>query len=391
MNLNYYLLFSLILIVTDSFIGLFSILFFYTDIWNSSYLKSLLILDSIFILSNLYRTKLKKIEFALIIICFFSFAHGLIFSFEQNFNYNLLRNFKDTLPPIIFTLKVCIMRQMFNRYTPPNWVYFYHQTLFMSSIIYAIFILILYDLVQHFGFAPPINLPLAYAIYKRNLFLISAIMTVVWFAGKMSLLLSAVAVLFMAVKNIKFAKSILIFIFSLTIIFLSETLIIHLNKLAFLTMGFVDLLNKSTQTQLTEWESMRHNLYNFSSGRTEEFFGIVQHLDWYNWLIGLGGGFTYNFMFREVVISNYSNVHFSPLGLIYKYGIFGAVAFYWYIFGTIINSKPIKNGLNEVLYIVLILFFLQSMFTFNLFVSPLLAIIVAKLYSIKSQQHHQLL
>jgi hypothetical protein len=124
-------------------------------------------------------------------------------------------------------------------------------------------------------------------------------------------------------------------------------------------------------------EEIRSILYSLTGGRSEEFYAIMSVMEPLSWIIGLGPGFTYDILYFGDIISGYANSHFSPLSLSYKFGLIFTLILYSYLIGPVLKLINFSGPLALMLASIISLFILQSIFAFNLFSEPYLAIFLA--------------
>ena len=355
--------------------------------FNEIYLILFFSLDILFILSNLKRLKLTIFEFSVIGILFFHLILGILILPQYNDAYTEVRALKDTVLPIMFLMKCIIFRKIFSVEKLANYKKFLIRGTFFIIAIQFLMLLLALSEDGYRGLNPPVNILLASFLSGGPfLFFILSIATLI-FAGKRSVLVSlAIAWLFVSrrvTKSTFLACLIAGIVYSLTfLIDISNIPIVDKFVYTF------DAVKKIMETGLTT-EQKRAAMYAATAGRSEEIFTILAFMEPINWLTGKGPGYSYEFtrLLADTVdgkgSSEISNAHFTPLAITYKFGIIIALYFIFYTSRNIIWG--IKNG--EVLISsMLLLFIIQSIFSFNIFSEILYPIFVSWLMVVRKDK-----
>jgi len=357
-----------------------------------------IILDAIFIALNLNRISLKKLEIYFLLWIAVSVLMGLLYLGFGDYNYKFDRLLKDSIPPILFFLKVLIAKSFLeeNSFEPKFIVIF--------SIIISIYQLLLFYLINasqyvYVGLTPPTNGILAGSMAYSSLTLFLTAFVLILLAGKRAYLISMAALwLFMFAVGNKFLRQKNPYFFSK--ITLAVTIVTAIGLLfgvqTHTTTKFQDTLSvlqtsKSTSIIQDEVSSSygskfsenEKRLYLATAGRSGEFFEILESMTITAWVFGHGSGFTYNLRRPDKeTLFGHANSHFSPLGLAYKFGVPFMILFYvWLIYPLIKNSYPCKEHYFWAGILILLLF--QSFFAFNLFVEFLFPIAIAAMQAKK--------
>ncbi|GAK99709.1 hypothetical protein JCM19314_894 [Nonlabens ulvanivorans] len=134
-----------------------------------------------------------------------------------------------------------------------------------------------------------------------------------------------------------------------------------------------------TYEQVTDAPSLLEGLSAVSAGRDDEIDSIFALMtDEVDYLFGLGVGFTYDL--GVYVDKDVSNVHFSPLGFLSKYGMFFTLFIYYYLFNTLFSFNKRYVDRNYIVgYSLFIFIFIESFFSYSLFVTPLAAVSIGYL------------
>ncbi|MGV8879141.1 MAG: hypothetical protein ACOH2A_08935 [Sphingobacteriaceae bacterium] len=222
---------------------------------------------------------------------------------------------------------------------------------------------------------PPMELPFA------NFMITNGLLTLVSFSvillyGKRAQLVSAILTfvlyIFVFRRQAFFKYIVIIFISSIILvpIFLSNSNNLAIHRLT------------NTFDLYSEGDNNKQNLDRVSAGRFNEFETIINSMEFKDYFIGKGLGYTYNLDAVTEVIET-ANAHFSPIGFLSKYGIAFTFFIYFFILRLFINStkKLVSNFEYLVALSVSIFFFLESFFSYAMFVTPLLPVVLGVLMS----------
>jgi hypothetical protein len=123
-----------------------------------------------------------------------------------------------------------------------------------------------------------------------------------------------------------------------------------------------------------------------SGGRISEIKSSTNSLSTLDILFGKGPGYTYHFdgLTAEHENSEYSNVHFTPVNFLTKYGLFFTVIIFYYLLSTLFKT----NGLDvyrKLLTLMLLMYLVEMLFAFNIFVEPLIPLCLGYLTNIQKK------
>jgi hypothetical protein len=110
-----------------------------------------------------------------------------------------------------------------------------------------------------------------------------------------------------------------------------------------------------------------------TGGRYSEITSSISSFGIFDFLFGKGPGYTYKISidFSDLDSNNYSNVHFTPINLISKYGIIFTLLFFIYIVSPLFYFDK-SNTIELVFTMLLSMYLVEMMFAFNIFVEPLI-------------------
>ncbi len=384
MSLSLYLRFAVLLIALDATI----LTYYYSALLSSelvpSYILGRALLDLVLISSNLSKLKLTPLELFLIISLV---GYGIIGSLvlpSLNLSYSSSRALNDTLWPIAFIMKVAVFRAALrlNDLTADNIRKLTVWLVFLAITQISIFVYFSSGTGAYPGVTPPLNLPLALSIATNSPYSMVTFVLLIALTGKRSFLISALIAitLYIFLKKKNNTLTLIMVAMPLMLAALLSDYIIE--SIGFkLVLSYVQLLelgggfigNFPANLSVEE----KSALYLATGGRSEEILAIISAMSPLSYLTGLGAGFTYTFSHPELEVENYANAHFSPLALIYKFGIVYCIIIYSYIFRNMFSSMVDGTVRSGFIGFFLFLTMMQSFFAFNLFAEMLLPILVA--------------
>jgi hypothetical protein len=108
-------------------------------------------------------------------------------------------------------------------------------------------------------------------------------------------------------------------------------------------------------------------------GRYVEYVSVRPHLSGPKIVFGLGYGFRYRLIDFEASQESVSNAHFTPLGIVLKFGLVGVsmwLAAFFYLFLGVYPRTKIEYAAHVSLFGI----FVQSLFAYGFFINSLTAI-----------------
>jgi hypothetical protein len=341
-------------------------------------------LDIMFISFNFQHLRFKQIEVFLIILIIINLFVG-IFSFPPS-----IKHLTDFLSPCFFVAKVAIIRHYVNvavnRSLFERWVLKYAGVMFWVSLLATIQIYILMRYIPLYLGTTPIVYPyFIKSLASSNYFgIIMGIMSII-LSGKRAILLGAVIITIIYVSYIKkyfgrLVVSTAVLIFVLTNIYLLyEDILVQSPSISKYKFTVDHVL--SDNFVWNDWELIDI----ISGGRIGEIKGATGAMNSpFNLLVGMGAGFIYPLEYIDGTIEpKHSNVHFSPLGLISKYGILFYLAFMFYILNNLFKqsrNQLLTTHVATILFLYTIGALVDSFFAYTFFIDSLLPLGLGYLY-----------
>jgi len=127
--------------------------------------------------------------------------------------------------------------------------------------------------------------------------------------------------------------------------------------------------------------------------RFSEILGIIDVMEWYDYILGKGYGFRFywfdNDILKDAGITN-SNAHFSPMGIISRFGIIGFILFsilFIYVLWCAFKSRK-KTHLAYANYLFLASILVQSLFAYILFNNTLVPLVIALVLNSRAEHEN---
>lgn len=389
MTLKAYIKFALLLTAIDAII----LSYFYSaslgDELSRPFLVAKGVLDVFFILGNWKNFKSSRLEIVLISVLAIHTVAGLVVMPMFSTSYLPGRAANDVIWPILFLFKIVIFRNLIEKggFSTKDLKYLVRIMLYLSVVQIAIFVIFSRISGAYAGIAPPTNLPLSYGLAFSQPWMIVTCVIVILLSGKRSFLLGALVAVGVRALVQRKNRAAFLALGAFAIIVIVGSIggaaagilpqdISDKLKQAGDIFGPIGIAFRDGPSALLE-DAVRHELYVSTAGRSEEFFSIFSVMSWYNLFVGLGAGFTYSYLHWEGWVDGYANSHFSPLALTYKFGIIYAGLLYWYVSKGILRLVRTNDGLSCMVAFGLVMFLVQSLFAFNLFVELFFPLLIA--------------
>lgn len=326
------------------------------------------ILDLIIIIYCYKLLRSRLIGFLILILILSTFV-GLFNSNE------ISRHFiTDFTNPLFFFCKIIIFSKYWRTSSFEMYIKYYSNiafwgSLFLLPIVYFIF---QSSGIKRLAIFPPLELPFSIYMQSGGLFFFVTLIMIVLY-GKRSQLGSALVTFI-----------VFIFIFKrkqfLKYLMLSIVLIIGIN---FLFSEYSDNLaiRRLTYTfnQFIDSENATEGVSAVSAGRDLEIETVLGLMDSpKDYFFGMGSGVSFNlniFPKKEL-----SNIHFSPLSFIFKYGIIFTVFIYGFLLRELFSIR--KQNIDRMYlaaYGTLVFVFIESFFAYALFVTSILPVVIGYL------------
>jgi hypothetical protein len=351
--------------------------------------------DFIFVALNIKKIQFNYLQMYLVSWVALGFIVGIFNVLLGDPAFVFDRVIKDTVPPILFVMKFCIAKKLFDIKE-----FEYKSFVFFALVISFLNVFIFYSLGGadnlYVGLTPPTNPVLAGAAAYSSVSLFAVGLILIVYSGKRAHIVAAiffiVSLFVMVVRSRSLVRRKVLLRMLASVV---ACVVIGLNFQGGVAMidKFNNSITGSTDSSTGQSivslladksldlddEGVRTALFIATAGRSAEVLGVIDVMTPLSWIIGKGAGFTYSSSDVDNNIKErYSNVHFSPLGLAYKYGILFAIIFYWWLVRSILRAKN-----NSAYFIywkgISILLLVQSLFAFNLFVEFLLPLALAAL------------
>lgn len=388
MTFRSYLKWAVLLVAIDATV----LTYFYSADLDSGLARPLFVmkgaLDCLFILSNLRKAQMSRIEIIILLVLALHAIGGMIIFPMISSSYLPSRAFNDVFWPVIFVLKVAIIRNLTfeDVFSAADWKSLSLKLIGISLVQVAIFLFFSRYSGAYAGITPPVNLPFAYGVALSHPMVLLLSLVLIVLSGKRAYLLAAVAVFAVRAIVRRQNRSAFIVLGIVGVIALTSavggaaaglipTAVLEKFVDSSQVFNLIGIIAREGFGVLSE-DVVRRSLYAATAGRSEEFLAIIGQMTWSNFFFGLGAGFTYSYLHWDGWVDGYANSHFSPLSLTYKFGVFYMLIIYIYIFrGTL---KLFRSQINfaEFLGIGLMLFFVQSIFAYNLFAEIFLPLLV---------------
>ena len=381
MSAKLYLILCILLIGLDAWVGTYFWMYLESMIFNEIYLVLFFLLDFVFISSNLKKLGFTRFELFVVGVLIFHLALGILILPYHNDSYNELRALKDTLLPIMFLMKCIIFRKVFSVENLDIYKKLLIKSCFLIVLLQVLLLIFKPDGNAYIGINPPVNILLASFFSGGPFFFLVLSLFALLLAGKRSIFISLVITgLFATRRMSKFALiACLLGALGYTLTLLIDATNIPIVNKFILTSNAI---NQVVDNGLTS-EQREAALYLATAGRSAEIFAISAFLEPMNWLSGVGAGYSFELIRPDSEPVVISNAHFTPIAITYKFGV--VIAFYFLVY----TSKNIIWGLkNKEIFIssMLILFLIQSAFSFNLFAEILYPLFVSWLMVIRKNR-----
>jgi len=310
--------------------------------------------------------KNKTITF-LIILLIFSIVIGLL-----NGNEISRRYITDLTNPFIFFSLIIIFSKYWKNHDWTKYIKYYIIVTFWGSLLLlpVVYFLFIRAGVGRLAIFPPMELPFAYYIQNGSgLLLLSFIIILLY--GKRAQFGGAIAtflIFILAFRRNKVVKYGII-------------LIIGLVGTIILFNAFPDNLAIKRLTNSFEAFNNSGNDFNqVSAGRSDEIKALLDDMQFVDFFLGKGVGYTY-FQIINGEKKETANSHFSPLAFDSKYGIIFTVFIYWFVLSLLLKYRPKSvDESYKIAWSMVLFIFLESFFSYALFVTPILPIGLGYIY-----------
>ncbi len=314
-----------------------------------------------------------------IIGLFFSIFFPLIFGLWNNF---LNKTFiYDFLIYFVFIAKVIIFYNLFKKNEFRFLFWEFVETFSVIALVIGIFAILLFQYVVFLGFnfyyslTPEITYGFVISIFNNNFILNFLYLLVMFFSGKRMIFVGFLVVLLFGIKKIFNKRQHYFFASAILISLLGMYFFVNVN----IPVGVDKIFHLFNTFKVFDGDIISF-FKSIDKHRYSEILGILNVMDFHDFIFGKGYGFRY-FWADNIELLNlgvtHSNCHFSPLGILSKFGIFGFL--FWMIFFIYIarSSWRFRNisKYSWCNFVFIISIYVQSLFAYILFNNPLLPIV----------------
>ncbi|MDN3381579.1 hypothetical protein QL995_02645 [Pseudoalteromonas sp. APC 3358] len=287
------------------------------------------------------------------------------------------RHLTDLLVPILFFIKVSFFSKYWLNKDISEYIKIYSKiTLLLSFFL----LIIVYSLFSSSGATrlsifPPLELSASYYLFSNPILFVLSFFLIIAY-GKRAQLISAIIVFCVSYRFVNY-KMKLVFIMIACFIIAGVTFFISNDPNNISVRRFVYSIGLLFNG---DFESINK----LSAGRFDEVFAIFSEMEISDFLFGMGNGYTYELMLSSGEMKDVTNAHFTPVGLLSKYGIFYTLFVYYFFLKLLFTSK-IKGraDTDKVVYLAVLFLFLESFFSYSLFVVSITPILIGSLLSFK--------
>ncbi|XOV79191.1 MAG: hypothetical protein ACFHVJ_20125 [Aestuariibacter sp.] len=148
---------------------------------------------------------------------------------------------------------------------------------------------------------------------------------------------------------------------------------------------------KIQQVFSTEASDFVELLQKAAPHRFNEVLSIMYVMEWYDYILGKGFGFRFFWLGNEELHEagiTHSNAHFTPFGLVSKFGILGASLFFIMFFYVLRKAFKLRkeSPISYMNYLFMVSILIQSLFAYILFNNTLVPLVIAYVLSQRNKQ-----
>lgn len=313
--------------------------------------------------------------FFLVVLLTISILIGLLSGNELSRRY-----ITDFTNPFFFFSKVLIFSAYWKECDFSKFLNYYVKVAFWGSLglLPLVYFLFRSSGVNRISIFPPLELP--FAVYMQSggvLTIISLLMILLY--GKRAQLGAAVMTFIIFIFIFKRSQFIKYTILSIAMVLIGSLFISEFTD----NPAVARISN--TVTTLFNSDDKAESLSSVSAGRDDEIDSVLKIMDDLDYFTGLGIGFTYdldNFSNEGV-----SNLHFSPLSFLSKYGLIFTIFLYLFFIKQFLSVK--KEFLEKdyiAAYATVVFVFLESFFAYAIFVTPILPVAMGYIYHYQKKE-----
>lgn len=346
-----------------------------------------LVLDLSIVLLGLQSLKKLKTPFSLILLIVYINTVSLILGIA---NYGLTQAIlKELIIYNTFFLKIIIFYNVFQireyRYEFLKFAVRHSIVAVAAGAIAIVALQILSYIGYKFYFAstPNITYALTMSMASGSAFYTYFVMLEALLTGKRMIFFGALVIFILGYRQfLNTKKNNLFFI------------LVVIPLISYIFFYYSDFLSGVAKLVKTfDWEFITENsvaaiAQQVDRARYGEFVGIIKAMDIQDYILGKGFGFRFfwdGFEEARFMGRDHSNAHFTPIGILSKFGVLGTLLFLSLFVGTLIRAyrQRQRDKLDYMNFLFLMGIYTQSLFAYILFNNPLIPIIMGLILSSK--------
>jgi hypothetical protein len=225
------------------------------------------------------------------------------------------------------------------------------------------------------GITPTIHPFLIDAMIKGKGLSQAASVIVVFLSGKRALLISCSVIFIVYQVLIKKKGKLILYVFTA---FFSLSFLISYLRLNADGISAFEKYKWTYELYLENKDDLDFDseiLNTLSAGRLSEIQGATKVMSPLDYVIGKGVGFTYTYYLQteNKDVTDYANLHLSPLSLITKYGLIFYLVLMFYLFSSLYKFST--NGYLSILFgLYIVASLIDMLFAYIIFIDPFIPI-----------------
>lgn len=292
------------------------------------------------------------------------------------FNAFSSRHVTDLLFPLIFIFKISATLDVLKvrEYRLEFFVFVRKLTnasLISSILMLLVFYFVSYNKQNYLGLTPIIQPYFINALQNSSLIGVIGGLAIAFFSGKRAIMLGSMIVLiFYLAFNLRRLKAKFMLGVGIAVFIAVNSFIFLSNSTAF------SKLNRTIENLTSDDKEVVSNVF---SSRSSEIEGIIAEMNVIDYVFGKGIGSTFKFQSDKFQLYNkdaLGNAHFSPLTLVFKYGIIFTFCFYFLIFKGIFQLSS-KDKLVRFSALFILAVAVEYLFSYGLFIDRYLPMAIA--------------
>lgn len=317
------------------------------------------------------------IDSILILLCFnrlkTTFFIFFFFIFIPPFVIGLLNNeisrrhLTDLIVPLYFFAKVVIFKHYWDDDRLSRFLASYVKVTFGGALVLIPLIFLMFKIgsATRISITAPLEVSYAWAIVNNPAMLVLVITLSAAYGKRAQILAFLIAILF-SINKLRFRTQTFVFFALLSLLGISIFAYPYYSD----SISYKRIEHSAELFVEGDYEKL-------SAGRFDELREIYGDLSIVDIPFGKGNGYVYSLTGSDGDPTEVSNAHFTPLGLLSKYGIFVTVSIYgMFIFAFVRNKYSLLNRERQIVYIATLIILLQSFFSYLLFILPILPMLL---------------